>query len=69
MWTLTDKGRAFDPIPEVPMRDMSDDEFREASRLYNERMGFSEQGRYLHHSGFWEHSEGEHVEETTDGAE
>ena len=54
MWKLTSKAEGWEPLPGVPWRDMEDDEFREAAKMYAST-GFPD--RSLHNSGFFEHVE------------
>lgn len=54
-WKLTDEAKDKDPIPGVPWRDMTEDEFREVAKAYAERNHFPP--RALHGSGFFDHDE------------
>lgn len=60
MWKLTAEAENWEPLPGVPKRDMSDEEFRAEAKAYSERNGGADHGhgpRSLHNSGFWEHVE------------
>lgn len=55
MWKKTKQADAWEPLPGVPWRDMSDAEFRDVAKAYAETNGFP--ARSLHNSGFFEHVE------------
>lgn len=55
MWKKTKQAEGMEPLPGIPWRDMSDEEFREAARFYAEANSFPP--RALHGSGFFEHVE------------
>lgn len=55
VWKLTKEAQGFEPIPGVPWREMTDEEFRDVAKEYADNNQFP--ARALHGSGFFEHVE------------
>lgn len=53
MWKLTDKGKRVEPTPDVPWRDLTDQEFAIASAVVDEN--FPDQKGSLKTSGLFEY--------------
>lgn len=64
-WQLTDKGKRVEPLPGVPWREMSDEEFQQAAAEYATSNGFA--ATALATSGFFQKVTPRTVKESNDG--
>jgi hypothetical protein len=51
-WKLTQKAEGLEPLPGVPWKDLSDEEFQQASEFYGAISGLGPDA--LERSGYWE---------------
>lgn len=66
MWKLTSKAEGLQPLPGVPMRDLTDEEMRDFEKWYRDFNHFEEK-RPLQDSGLWNHVEDKASSEKKEG--